>query len=391
MKFDRVEVLRALALAPVLGAIILALLATSLHAQDISRRPLEHRDYDLWNTMSQSALSPDGKWVVYGVQSGSIDGEATLHIQNLATASEYVIQRAAGVQLTADSRYAVYRITPERKLLKQLRKEKKNSAELPKPKLQILELETGAIRTVENVRSFSIPEENGNWVACLLEKPAGDGELSEKTLGSRETYEVTGEGLRRPEAPLKLKSREQLARERGELEPAEQQPQTKEEAKAEGKETEAKEVATKKDETEKKDKAAGTPLMLINLTAGTRQVFPAVVSYLFSKNGKTLAFSTSVVEEEKEPHSNSQPSDAVHVLKLDSMQHLTIAAGTGEYKNMAFTEDGSHLAFITNKDDYQVEDPSWCVYLWATNGKQAKRIVKEGEKGVPAGWWVSPN
>ena len=69
-------------------------------AQDISRRTLEHKDYDVWNTMSRAQISNDGNWVTYSVQNGAIDGEETLRIHNTKTAREYVIERGTGAQLT---------------------------------------------------------------------------------------------------------------------------------------------------------------------------------------------------------------------------------------------------------------------------------------------------
>ena len=141
---------------PLLLAIIFV--SGNAHAQDISRRPLEHKDYDVWNTISRSRISSDGNWVTYTVQNGMVDGEATLHIQNTKTARKYVIERGSGAQMTYDSRFGIYRITPEKKKVKQMRKEKKEADEMPKSKLQILELETGHVITIDNVDSFKMPK-----------------------------------------------------------------------------------------------------------------------------------------------------------------------------------------------------------------------------------------
>ena len=382
---------------PVACILAITFLSSNAFAQDITRRPLQHQDYDVWNTMTQSTLSNDGTWAMYTVQNGRIDGEATLHIHNTKTSREFAIERGAGGKITDDSRFVIFRITPEKKTLKKMRRENPQEENLPKPKLQVLELATGAVTTLNNVRSFQIPEENGNWVACLLEKPTGSHEVQEEKRESQEAYQVTENGLRRPSPTLKLKSREQLARERGEQE-ARREEYEDPKGKVNGKKESEKEA-----DDDGKDKAAGTPLILIELDTGVQRTFPNVATYGFSKNGKIFAYSTSFEEATNAAATNARKKvttpeqvekesvDGLHVIKLDSMEHQTIASGTGHYKNMAITDDGSRIAFITDKEDRESETSTWALYLWSWRDKEAKKIATEGSKGLPSGWWISSN
>lgn len=399
---------RLLLRATIVAATLFFAFVAWIPAQDVSRRPLEHKDYDVWNTMASYALSNDGNWLMYQTQNGAIDGESTLHIQRSESGSEYVIPRGSDARFTFDNRFVVYRITPDKTELKRLKKEETPEDELPKPLVQILELESGSLVTVENVRSFDLPEENGSWLACHLEKPKNSGELEGKTPSAREVYEVTGEGLRRPARKLELKSRAQLARERGEVEPeAEEQSRSSSEPE-ETKKKEASKASLSEDEDEEeaksKDKQPGTPLMLIQLETGIRRIYPHVGSFSFSKNGKVLAFVVSVkgskeeqakeepeAKETEEQEEVEGPIDGLHVVDLDSIQQYPVAQGEGEYKNLSITEDGSAIAFLTNKDDYESESPSWAVYYVKPRAKQADKIAAEGSDGIRAGWWVSPN
>jgi len=112
---------------------------------------------------------------------------------------------------------------PQKKELEKLSSEKKSGSAIPKPKLQYLELSTGNVNTIENVRSFETADENGAWLAYSVESAEGPNKLkSEKQVA--ETYEVTQQGLQQASEPLKLKSRTKLALERGE----EAAPETKE-------------------------------------------------------------------------------------------------------------------------------------------------------------------
>ena len=370
--------------------------------QDLSKKQLEHADYDLWNTMGQSSISRDGKWALFSVQNGASDGEATLTIRGLDKDKQYTIERGSGARFTWDSKFALYRITPSKKKLKQLRKDKAKPADMPKAVFQILELQSGELTTISNVRSFSSPSENGDWVACLLEKPMAKEQLATKKPMVNETYEITESGLKRPAKKLKLKKR-----------PG-KEPETKE-PKKEGKkksgdkkqkEKPEKKKAGKKGK-DKKEKRAGTPLTLVNLATGVQRTFPDVSSFAFSKQGETLVFATSVSSDEngkgdsskdksKKKKSDSDQSatgnsgDGVHVIALKTLSKTKIAEGTGNYRGFAFNEDGTQLAFITDKDDYESKTSSWSLYHWKTKTKLAKKIAAEGEEGIAEAWWVAP-
>ncbi|TWU43768.1 Prolyl tripeptidyl peptidase precursor [Novipirellula aureliae] len=364
-------------------------------AQDITRRMLEHSDYDVWNTLSNAKISNDGNWVLYAVQSGAIDGESTLHIQHVDTAREYVIERAAQARFTFNSQFAVFLVTPEKKILKQFRKQKKESQERPQAKMQALELASGDIITLDDARSFGLPQENGDWVACQMEKPTVTSPIDKTEKGPREVYEVTGEGLRQPAKQLKLKSRGATTRKPGRSKP---DPVEESEAKAKQKPQHSEPPRADQDDKDPKKKTVGTPLKLVNLPTEIQRTFPFVRAFRFSKKGNWLAFVTSVEAPDKEERNGEQADDlvanevvdGVHLLQLDSLKLTCIARGVGEYKNLAFNEDGSRLAFITNKDDYESKSPKWSVYEWTAGSKQAKCIAGEGEQGIPSGWWIAP-
>ncbi|WP_430450769.1 prolyl oligopeptidase family serine peptidase [Rhodopirellula europaea] len=382
-----------------------------LHSQDITRRVLEHSDYDHWNTLTGTSISNDGNWIVYTVQSGEIDGEGTLHIHHAETAREYIVERGTGARFTHNSRFIIFRVPPEKKKVKKLREQKTPADEMPQTSLQILELESGELLTLQGVRSFGLPEENSDWVACLMEEATGDNELKKTASDDREVYEVTPEGLQRPKKKLKLKSREELNRQRGRIESLIKNKNSKEAEKNHPAEENADD--DKKDH-EPKEKSVGTALKLIHLDTEVLRTFPFVRSFRFSKHGERLAFVTSVEapepnkpspsNEEKET-SDKQPDgkdsngkdnqqrgpvDGVHTIELDSLRHRTIISGIGEYKNLTFSDDGSQLAFISNQNDYESESPSWALYQWKANSKKANRLVGEGDEGLPTGWWLPP-
>ena len=382
-------------LAVVFASVLFA--SVILAQQDLSKRQLEHADYDRWNTIAGTGISRDGKWAMFVVQNGAIDGEATVTFRGLKSGKEYDIPRGSAPMMTWDSKFALYRITPSKKKVKQLRKAKTKSSDMPKAKFQILELATGELITLEDVKTFRAPSESGEWVACLMEKSDDSAKLDAKKSAVKESYEVTESGLRRPRKPLKLKKRELESKPTEPKEKSEKKPEAESKMKEEVSENSDDE---KNEDKKKKTKQVGTALVLINLKNGLQRTFPDVVSFSFSKHGEKLAFSTSVASEKpttdketasKTEKGDAEPSDGVVVIDLESMKSLMIASGHGNYRNFAFNEDGSQLAFITDKDDYEAESSSWSLYHWKSGSKQSKKIAFEGADGIDDGWWVSPN
>ena len=371
------------------------------------RRALDHSDYDRWFTSTDQRISNDGKWILYSVRSGKNEAESVVKVRRNGTVKEYAIDRAAGARFTFDSKYLVYRVPPSRAKLKALRKAKTKSEDLPKTELEILELSTGDKFSADRVKSFLIPQENGRWVAYLHDADPDNETVKPKTTDVVESYEVTPEGLRRPEKKRKLKKRQEELEKEAAEKAAKEKEAKKKKAEAETKKAESKKEEEKKagdkPKTDKK-KSPGTTLVLRDLNTGLQQTYPNVVRYWFSKNGSRLAFVTSVEvdekskgkkpdaksEKEKQAEESADDADGVYVVDLDDLDSTKIASGLGEYKNLSFNVDGSQLAFITNKDDYETKTSSWSLYHWKNRQKTASKIAEEKSDGIAEGWWVSP-
>lgn len=371
-------------------------LLASVAIADESKRPLDHSDYDRWNTISLQRISNDGNWIMYVINSGKADGDSTLVIRKNGAPKHYSVVRGRAARFTFDSKFAICQIAPDPKLVEKLKKEKAKPEAMPASQMVLLELATGDHLTVERVKSFSSPEENGDWLAYLLEKSPERDTVKDQKSDVVESYEVTPEGLRRPEKPLKLKKRE----------PEERKPETIEKEKTKTK-TESKEKTAEKelkngdDKSKEKKKEIGTVLVVRDLRNGVERRFPNIVSFRFSKRGEALAFVTSVepspAEKAGEEKSNDNSveeqsvADGVHVLDLREQDVHQIVSGLGNYKNLAFNENGRELAFITDKDDYDAKTSSWSSYHWKRGSKEVQFVADEKTPGVPDGWWVSSN
>ena len=88
----------------------------------------------------------------------------------------------------------------------------------------------------------------------------------------------------------------------------------------------------------------GTDLLLRNLVTGEEKIFPFISEYYFSKTANKLLLEAT----KNSKDSLSKPA----VILVDLLRHRTdtISRGGNDFKNFAFSEDGTQLAFLAERD-----------------------------------------
>ncbi len=305
--------------------VVLTLIAGAAHAQ--SKRPLDHSVYDGWNRIVDQRLSDDGRWISYSLNPQ--DGDAVLRVHGVARPREFTVPRGREAQFSKDARWVIFSIKPELVLTREAKKEKKKPDQQPKDSLGILDLSSGEIVRIARVKSFAVPEEASGFLAYLLE-------------------------------PERDADKEEAPEEEEETEPA-----PREEKSEEG--------------SKKKDKKDGTTLVLRNLVTGEELRFDKVMQYTFARNASWLAYVVSAKDGE---------GDGTYVVVPESGEVTPVMTGTGNYKSLAFDDAGEQLAFISDREDYQADQPSYVLYRWNGSG-DATPMATYGSAGMPQGWWVS--
>lgn len=144
----------------------------------ITKKPLSHTVYDAWKEIPFKALTPDGNHAVLAINPQ--DGDGRLFFSDLKTGSKDSVARAEGVNITFDSRLAIFKIKAPQKVIKELRRQKKKKEDLPKDTLGIYSFATRQVERIPEVRSFRIPEKNGEWMAFQMEPPKEDKSVAGK-------------------------------------------------------------------------------------------------------------------------------------------------------------------------------------------------------------------
>lgn len=115
----------------------------SLLAQ--AKPTLKPSDYGQWESLDGASLSPDGRWLAYGIQ--RVDEASELRVRSLARDTTRTTAWGSDPRFSADSRWLVWAVgvSPDEK--KRLEKDKKPV----RLGAGLLELESGAERTFETV------------------------------------------------------------------------------------------------------------------------------------------------------------------------------------------------------------------------------------------------
>jgi hypothetical protein len=166
-------------------------------AQTPAKRPLHHRDYDPWKTISGQVLSRDGKFLAYSMFPEEGDGEIV--VRNLATGKEArenagslppapdtqnfeappeapgAAARSVRLAFTSDGKFLISTAFAKKADTDQAKKDKKKAEEMPKPSLVIFDLSGMTSSRVADVASFQVPENGESLLAYLKGPKASNG------------------------------------------------------------------------------------------------------------------------------------------------------------------------------------------------------------------------
>jgi dipeptidyl aminopeptidase/acylaminoacyl peptidase len=334
------------------------------------KKPLDHTVYDSWQSIGERMISNDGKWVVYTVNVQEGDNE--LVIQSFDAKYKKSISRGYNAVISEDSRFAIFKIKPFYKDTREARIKKKKLDDMPKDSFAVVELGKDSIYKVAKVKTFKTPEKGFGWAAYHLEKkPEPEKSKQNSTDGSKKTID----SLKRTIdsllvivnlPPAKMGKKKNIGDE--EIEGL----TTENYLDAEG------------DEPASTAATDGTDLVLRNLITGEEKIFPLVSEYYFDKYGKKLLLETT------KNSKDSLSKASVLLIDLKNMQKKTISTGGNDFKNFSFSEDGSQLAFVAERNAKPKELQKYYKLWYYKDGMDtASMIADKNSVGMKIGMTVS--
>ena len=352
MPIGRSFAIRVSALVLVAGAL--------LFAQSAGKRPLTHKDFDSWRSISGQQVSRDGRWLAYAYMPQEGDGD--LIVRDLVSGKEYrenagalpppPVQNPAEVnpeaepprrtlviRFTSDNQFVIASTFPTKTESEQAKKDRRTAQN----GALVIRLSDGVVTRVASVKNFQVPDKGGSWVAFLKEaKP-----------------EERRPDAAKPEASKPAADDEDQGRGRGGAAAATG-------ASANGPRPEF-----------------GTDLVIRDLAKGetSDRTLANVVEFLFARDGKTLVYAVG-----------SRKADENGVYSIASGAEgapAALLAGKGKFIKLAWDREQTQMAFLSSKDDPDSKSPKFKVYRWERSGSAAVETVRGDTAGFPSALVVS--
>lgn len=144
--------------------LFLLVISVTLFAQ---KKVLDHKDLEIWNTIQNQSISPNGEFVMYSLEKGEKDN--LLKIKNGKGTLVFEHERSDKGQFTFNSNFALFSINPWKDSIKELKRTKVKEEDLPKDSLGIYNLNTKVLTKIANVKSYKTPEKWAGFIGYLLE------------------------------------------------------------------------------------------------------------------------------------------------------------------------------------------------------------------------------
>jgi dipeptidyl aminopeptidase/acylaminoacyl peptidase len=129
---------------------------------DTAPRPIGIQDVMDWKRIMGATLSRDGSWFAYRVS--PTEGNSELVVGSTATETEHRFPLGEGggaITFSADSRWLGFTITPTKEESERARAQRRSA----RSKVGLLELASGEMTEVPDIRSFAFAGERGGWIA----------------------------------------------------------------------------------------------------------------------------------------------------------------------------------------------------------------------------------
>lgn len=275
------------------------------------KKVLDHKDFEIWNSIKNKTISSEGNYIMYSLEKGEKD--SFLKIKDVKGNSIFDYERAEKGDFSYDGNYAFFTIKAWKDSVKELKRAKGKKAKLPKDTLAIYNLKTNELTKIPTVKSYKTPEKWEGYVAYLLDEVKSDKKKKDTTKDDS----------------IEKKSKKKL---------------------------------------KKVGKDNGYHLVLRNLNTAKQDTIKYVVDFQFSKEGEYLTYITKGVD------STLNKGVYVVDFKKNKHQ-LVHGETEVKYHQLTISDSGKNVSFIVDADTTKVQVRPYELYTWRKGNKLAKKVL----------------
>ena len=293
---------------------------------------MDYTTFDIWNSITERAISNNGDWVVYVTKPGK--GDPNLHLYNTREAKTYSFERADAVKIDFDSGFAAFKIHPPLDTIEMLKRQKKKKKDLPKDTLGIFNFKTKELERIADFNSFKMPEKVGGIIAIKMNKNEEDKKGPKITSAKKDTNSM---------------------------------------------------AVTDSTKVEKRKEGGdnGTVLRVVNMKNNSVKEFNYITDYQLAKYTQNIVMHST--------GSDTLESDAILFLNNKDMAISIVTKEIGKYKHLSISDHGDHVAYMINTDTTGMDHKPYDVYHWKDGLNSPKSVCKNQAAFMPKDWTVSEN
>lgn len=143
----------------------LLLTATTVSAQ---KKPLDHSVYDSWNSIANTHLTADGKYLLYEVNPQEGDGK--LIVRRVSDGKELILPRGYKAALAKDNQTVCALIKAPFAQIRQAKRDKKKQDDMPKDSLAFIQLNDMTVKKWGAIKSYKTGTLSQTYIAYIQAK-----------------------------------------------------------------------------------------------------------------------------------------------------------------------------------------------------------------------------
>lgn len=275
------------------------------------KKVLNHSDIQLWKTINNESIAPNGNFVVYDLEEDNSDSHLILKSADGTTVFEY--ERASNGQFSYNSNFLMFMVKPWKDSINDMQRRKVKKDKLPKDSLGIYNITTKELIKIPNVKSYKTPEKWTGYIAYLLE------DVKEKKEDKNIAIDTISE-------------------------------------------------EKEKKKSKKVSKKNGYHLVVHDLDTKAHDTFRYVTSYTFAKHGEKIAFTTTGNKDDE------APGVYLLDFKKASLTNIHNTLKT-KYAKLSFSNSGKRFAFIADSDTTKTQVRPNELYTWQEGSTLAKKLL----------------